>query len=398
MPLFRVVFLLCFVVLRSVPLAAKCPQAHFWNGTSCNRCSGCPVGQGVKTNCSQSRDTICQKCVLDFDYSNSSGMEACKGCDQDSNCLPGNPKVIQKCTVTSPRVCDGCEDGFFLNLFAGEEGGGCMECSPSCSENEIETQSCNTKHDRVCSKRPSTTEKTSTNRPRQTDWRIVSILKRTDFSATLSKDTNDTLKVSTSPFPVLHKETEDDGGSEPQKTTERSETTDLPVYEKPWLWAIGAFPVVIIALPIVIVTAVRYRQDSNEKSHDPVEDDQLIHRPRGQPRPRGLDQTIRSIEVEGRSFIAERLNEKDSQDYWFFLRVAEKLGISKECRGFTSLRNPTEAFLQLYSEREGSTLRAVVGALRECGLTLIASEIETEFASVQETEELKAADMDESIV
>ena len=118
--------------------------------------------------------------------------------------------------------------------------------------------------------------------------RLVSILKRTYFSATLSKDTNDTLKVSTSPFPVPHKETEDDGGSEPEKTTERSETTDLPVYEKPWLWAIVAFPVVIIALPIVIITAVRYRQGSNERSHDPVEEgDQLIQRLRGQPRPRG---------------------------------------------------------------------------------------------------------------
>ena len=123
---------------------------------------------------------------------------------------------------------------------------------------------------------------------RQTDWLIVSILKPTYFSATLSKDTNDTLKVSTSLFPVPHKETEDDGGSEPEKTTERSETTDLPVYEKPWLWAIVAFPVVIIALPIVIITAVRYRQGSNEKSHDPVgEGDQLIQRPRGQAPPRG---------------------------------------------------------------------------------------------------------------
>jgi len=114
--------------------------------------------------------------------------------------------------------------------------------------------------------------------------RLVSILKRTYFSATLSKDTNDTLRVSTSPFPVLHKETEDDGGSEPEKTTERTETTDLPVYEKPWLWAIVAF----IILPIVIVTVVRYRQGSNERSHDPVEEgDQLIQRPRGQPPPRG---------------------------------------------------------------------------------------------------------------
>ena len=85
-------------------------------------------------------------------------------------------------------------------------------------------------------------------------------------------------------------------------------------------------------------------------------------------------------------------------DYWFFLRVAEKLGIYQECKGFTCSRNPTEGFLQLYSEKEGSTVRALVGAVRECGLTLIASDIETKFASVQETEEFTAADVDESIV
>ena len=85
-------------------------------------------------------------------------------------------------------------------------------------------------------------------------------------------------------------------------------------------------------------------------------------------------------------------------DYWFFLRVAEKLGIYQECRRFTSSRNPTEAFLQLYSEREGSTVRALVGALRECQLTHFANEIEMKFASVQETEEFKGADIDESIV
>ncbi|XP_074609963.1 uncharacterized protein LOC141864128 isoform X2 [Acropora palmata] len=368
---FLALFLLCFVAQRLTRLAAKlnCPKAHFWNGTSCNRCSGCPVGQGVKTNCSESKDTICQDCWLGFDYSNSTGMEACKGCDQDSNCLPGNSKVIQKCTVTSPRVCDGCQEGFYLNLFAGEEGG-CMECSPSCSEHdEIETQSCNTKHDRVCSKRPSTTEKTSTKR-----------------STTLSKDTNDTLKVSTSPFPVLHKETEDDGGSEPEKTTERTETTDLPVYEKPWLWAIVAF---IIALPIVIVTVVRYRQGSNERSHDPVEEgDQLIQRPRGQPPPRGLDQPIKSIKMEGRRFIANFLNDKDSFGHWYFLRVADEVGLSEKCRGFDNLQNPTDAFLTLYSEKEGATVRALVDALRKCELTHFASQIEMKFA----------ADMNESMV
>ena len=43
-------------------------------------------------------------------------------------------------------------------------------------------------------------------------------------------------------------------------------------------------------------------------------------------------------------------------------------------------------------------MRALVDALRECELTHFASEIEEKFASVQETEEFKAADMDESIV
>ncbi|XP_015753728.1 PREDICTED: uncharacterized protein LOC107333426 isoform X2 [Acropora digitifera] len=381
------------VVLRNeesleFQLAAKCPQAHFWNGTSCNRCSGCPVGQGVKTNCSQSRDTICQKCVLDFDYSNSSGMEACKGCDQDSNCLPGNSKVIQECTLTSATVCDGCKEGFYLNRFAGEEDGGCMKCSPSCSENEIETQSCTTKHDRVCSKRPSTTEKTSTKRPSTTEQ--TSTEKTSTKRPTTLRNSSATRELSTSSSPGNMSEKGNGKDSEPENTKE----TDQPLHKKSWLWAVIAAGGVIIALPVVVGTAVKYRQPRPRVDNN--EGIRLIRR--RQPQPRGLDQTIRSIEVEGRSFIAERLNEKDSQDYWFFLRVAEKLGISKECRGFTSLRNPTEAFLQLYSEREGSTLRAVVGALRECGLTLIASEIETEFASVQETEELKAADMDESIV
>ena len=113
------------------------------------------------------------------------------------------------------------------------------------------------------------------------------ILKWTYFSATFSKDNNDTRKVSTSPFPTRDTGEEDDKGSEPEKT-KTTEKTDLPLYEKPWLWAIVAIPVIIIALPIVIVTAVRYRKGNNERSHDPVEEgDQLIQRPGGQPPPRG---------------------------------------------------------------------------------------------------------------
>ena len=121
-------------------------------------------------------------------------------CDQDSNCLPGNSKVIQECTLTSATVCDGCKEGFYLNHFAGEEDGVCMKCSPSCSENEIETQSCNTKHDRVCSKRPSTTEKTSTKRPsttEQTSTKRPSTTEKTSTEKTSTKRPATTEKTST---------------------------------------------------------------------------------------------------------------------------------------------------------------------------------------------------------
>lgn len=71
-------------------------------------------------------------------------------CDEFSNCRLGNPKVIKTCTIFSPRVCDGCQDGNYFNRGAGVNGG-CEECSPPCNFFEDETQPCTTDHDRTCS-------------------------------------------------------------------------------------------------------------------------------------------------------------------------------------------------------------------------------------------------------
>jgi len=92
--------------------------------------------------------------------------------------------------------------------------------------------------------------------------------------------------------------------------------------------------------------------------------------------------------MEGRRFIANFLNDKDSFGHWYFLRVADEVGLSEKCRGFDNLQNPTDAFLTLYSEKEGATVRALVDALRKCELTHFASQIEMKFA----------ADMNESMV
>ena len=68
-------------------------------------------------------------------------------CDTYSNCLPGKPKLIKKCTVSSPPECDGCEDGYYSEV------NGCAECSSPCRTDEEEVQKCLTEHDRICKPR-----------------------------------------------------------------------------------------------------------------------------------------------------------------------------------------------------------------------------------------------------
>ena len=68
-------------------------------------------------------------------------------CDKHSNCLPGKSKKIKNCTIFSPPVCDGCEDGYYRDNQV-KPNGGCVQCSPRCNILQVEIISCTTKHDR----------------------------------------------------------------------------------------------------------------------------------------------------------------------------------------------------------------------------------------------------------
>lgn len=56
--------------------------------------------------------------------------------------------------------------------------------------------------------------------------------------------------------------------------------------------------------------------------------------------------------------------------------MAEKLDLGAECRAWEAANNPTEKLLSAYGELEGSTVRNLVNALREAGLTHFANEVE----------------------
>ena len=57
--------------------------------------------------------------------------------------------MVRKCTIFSPPICDGCEDGYHIdpNL------NGCVECSPRCAASEEEVRKCTTEQDRICGPR-----------------------------------------------------------------------------------------------------------------------------------------------------------------------------------------------------------------------------------------------------
>ncbi|XP_068673358.1 uncharacterized protein [Montipora foliosa] len=180
------VFFLRHLAIFKPTLAAnqRCPEVHFSNDTACLPCSVCPPGERVMRLCG---DTKCQSCCPGFDYFNTTEMEACLSCDQNSNCLPGNFKVIKNCTVSSITVYDGCEAGFYFNKNQGERGG-CVECSPLCRVDEVETKGCKTEHDRVCSKRALTTENILNP---TTFWKETDYNGTDDTTATLPTDDTD---------------------------------------------------------------------------------------------------------------------------------------------------------------------------------------------------------------
>ena len=60
--------------------------------------------------------------------------------------------------------------------------------------------------------------------------------------------------------------------------------------------------------------------------------------------------------------------------------TAEKLDLVEECKTWEGAENPTEKLLTAYGEREGSTIRNLIAALRGVELTHFANEIEQKFS------------------
>ena len=71
-------------------------------------------------------------------------------------------------------------------------------------------------------------------------------------------------------------------------------------------------------------------------------------------------------------------------DYFYWQRLADRLDLGNEARAWGGLQNPTEALLSTYGEKRGSTVRSLINALIEDGLTQFASQIEEEFSSAQD--------------
>ena len=64
------------------------------------------------------------------------------------------------------------------------------------------------------------------------------------------------------------------------------------------------------------------------------------------------------------------------------MKVGEKLGLKDRCRQWRGrgVRNPTENLLTAFAEKRESTIRKLIEASEEAGLTLFASELENRFS------------------
>lgn len=350
--------LLGLAVVIRVTLAAvdDCPKSQFWNGTLCISCSPCPPGFGVKTKCSAKKNTECIACHPGFDYSSTNGFERCFGCDEFSNCPLGNSKEVKKCTVDSPRVCDGCQDGNYLYPSTG-----CQTCSPPCRFDQDETTPCTTEHDRTCA--PKTTVST-TSTISSTRKEVPKSVPGTSGVDTVGTETPPTRTDRVSPLS--------------QKTS---------AVENPVLWVVISVVVTAAAFGTIFGYRKRKRKQKRRRklrgANIRTDTDTRNTQEMFPLMPRGLDLPIKDLSIDGKTFIAHRLNGKGNYGYYYWQSTAEKLGFLEECKAWETAENPTEKLLKAYGEKAGSTIRNLIKALKdpEVGLTQFANEIEEKFST-----------------
>lgn len=358
--------LLGLTVIIGVTMAAGdgCQENHYWNGTNCTECSTCPRGFGRKKKCTSIKDTHCIPCWPGFDYSNTTGFESCIHCDKHSNCLPGKSKKIKNCTIFSPPVCDGCEDGYYRDNQV-KPNGGCVQCSPRCNILQVEIISCTTKHDRKCK------EKEHIEIPILGVFRPTSPDKRIPNSTPYRGKVVTTLSAEGTPY-----------------------TASILLDQNGEYWGGVIGGVVLLALAVAVLGIIWKMCSTRRKHHATAGNDTLNRQQRRtliKSAKFDLDSPVSNLSIEGRRFITQKLNGKFHDDYFYWEIVAGKLDLRAECEAWKNAQNPAERVLKAYGEKEGSTLRKLVKVLRdpEVDLTHFASEIETHFSDQGKQENVK---------
>lgn len=358
-----VVLLLVSVTASSSPTAYNCLPGYYHDDKGCTKCSQCPVGYGVKDPCSETEDTQCQPCIEGYDYSNTNGYDECILCDTYSNCLPGKPKLIKKCTVSSPPECNGCEDGYYID----SEVNGCVECSSPCRIDEEEVQKCLTKHDRIC-------------KPRGTD-----AVPKASSSPTTSTSTNNSKEkvtlMSTKRRTVVTKtDAEIDKTYEVPKTERLSRAEGTRSKHLKIFIPVGVVVVVVILLVAVALVYRARRRKSNDNVHETT--DHVL-----QPFLRiGLDRFLRELSTDEKKKIIREISGSRCgyHDWHVVLEKLDDPGLLEESRGWQARDDEIniKKFLEAYGEREGSTVKRLIQAIRDAGLGLSANKLIEELGSV----------------
>nr|QIE07173.1 TNFRSF10C [Lepidosiren paradoxa] len=120
-----------------------CDADHYFSNRIC--CLSCPAGTYVKTPCKEANSTgTCLRCTDGKDYTeHPSGMDKCLTC---SVCNP-DQEVFTQCTVTKNTVCQ-CKAGTFCLPDQACEM--CQRCKTSCPEGKVMVKPCQPTSDIEC--------------------------------------------------------------------------------------------------------------------------------------------------------------------------------------------------------------------------------------------------------
>ncbi|KAL3986723.1 tumor necrosis factor ligand superfamily member 10 [Sarotherodon galilaeus] len=80
-----------------------CNYNYFFNTVTgrCERCTVCPLGQGVYSHCDHDHDTVCEECVDETFSDQENSLEPCLPC----TICDENETQMANCTPTSDTVC-----------------------------------------------------------------------------------------------------------------------------------------------------------------------------------------------------------------------------------------------------------------------------------------------------